>query len=402
MSRRALLAAAVLALSCLAPSSGTRAAAAPPWRVAWAAAPGTSAASSEWLRHPVLEQLPTRADVTYRLVVRPTIGGTAIRLRLTNLKEPKGLRIAAATVGVRRGTAGASSLARLTFGGRRSVTVPADGAVRTDPLPMQVRPFQDLVVSLHVPTGALPTWHAQSYTTQYATPGGAGDLTRVTGGAAFTVQQEPVPWLDAVEVRSSVRRAVVAIGDSITDGDQAGGFDDALMERRATYPDVLARRVAAARGVQQASVVNEGINGDTTTGVLARLQHDVLDLAGVTDVVLEIGTNDLTRRAGAQAVIDNLTQITLVLHRHGIRVAAATLVPRGGTGDTEGIATVNAFIRHNPLFDDGVLDIHRVVAQDDTDQWRPGYDSGDFTHPSAAAYAAIARSLRLAFLRPVS
>ena len=62
---------------------------------------------------------------------------------------------------------------------------------------------------------------------------------------------------------------------------------------------------------------------------------------------------------------------------------------------------MNAFLRSSPLFDDGVLDIHRVVAQDDGNTWRRGYDSGDFTHPSAAGYAAIARSMRLAFLQPV-
>lgn len=400
--KRALLAAGI-ALSCLAPQS-SRALALPAWRVAWAAAENTSAERSEWRRHPVLDEVPTPSEVTYRLVVRPTIGGTSLRLRWSNANATKGLLIGAATVAVRSGTSGASvvpgTLKPLFFQGRRSIVVAAGAAVRTDPVTLDVHRFQDLVVSVHVPRGVLPTWHSQTYTTQYRTAAGAGDLTRATSGAAFTSQQEPMPWLDAVEVRTSVRRVVVALGDSITDGDQARGFDDGLMERHATYPDMLARRIAGAQGIETAAVVNEGINGDTAPGVLARLKHDVLDLAGVTDVILEIGTNDLTHRASPQTVIDNVTQITLLLRRHGIRVAAATLVPRGGTGRADAIATVNAFLRGSRLFDDGVLDIHRVVSQEDGDQWRPGFDSGDLTHPSAAGYAAIARSLRLTFLLP--
>jgi lysophospholipase L1-like esterase len=46
-----------------------------------------------------------------------------------------------------------------------------------------------------------------------------------------------------------------------------------------------------------------------------------------------------------------------------------------------------------------VLDIHAVVSQGDSDIWNPQHNSGDFTHPTAAGYAAIAQSLDLGFLR---
>jgi lysophospholipase L1-like esterase len=390
-------------------SAPAAAAAHPVWRAAWAAAANTPASISQWLQHPAIDGAPTAPEVTYRLIVRPTIAGTAVRLRLTN-DGSQPLEIGAATIGQRQpavgldGTVTGSSVVPgtmhpVTFGGKPAVSVPAGGELRTDPIPMAVHAFEDLAVSLYVPTSTTPTWHSQSYVTQYVTPPQAGDLTGTSDGSEFAIQQEPIPWLDAVEVLTSAPRAIVALGDSITDGDQAGTIDDRLMNQYAPYPYVLAQRIHGTRGVQRAAVVNEGINGDSANGILARIKHDVFDLSGVTDVILEIGTNDIFGGQSADTVIANITKIARMLHARGLHVAGATLVPREGTSNAAAIAAVDQFIRTSPLFDDGVLDIHRVVSQDDSDNWQLGYDSGDFTHPTIAGYAAIADSFPLGFLR---
>ena len=124
-----------------------------------------------------------------------------------------------------------------------------------------------------------------------------------------------------------------------------------------------------------------------------------LDLSGITDVILEIGTNDIFGGQSADTVIANTVKIVQALHAHGLRVAAATLVPREGTSHAQVIAAVDDWIRHSPVFDDGVLDIHKVVSQSDSDNWQLAYDSGDFTHPTITGYAAIANSFDLSFLR---
>ncbi|WP_416980715.1 GDSL-type esterase/lipase family protein [Streptomyces sp. T028] len=349
---------------------------------------------------------PSPPEATYRLVVRPTLEGCGARIRLTNSAGVP-LRVAAATVAERRGRAGAavnaSTLRPLRFGGRAGASVGPGAGLLSDPVDLPVRALRDLVVSLYVPTPTPQSVHAQTYVTQYVTAAGAGDRTSESEGAAFTSLQEPVPWLDAVEVLTEAPRSIVAIGDSITDGDQAFPpfNDDAMMDTYERWTDVVARRIAADPDLARAGIVNQGVNGDITTGVLARLDRDVLDLAGVTDVVVEIGTNDLTIGRSAQQVIGNLTEIATRLREGGLRVTGATLPPRGAYAHADK-AAVNRFIRTSPLFDD-VFDLERILGRTGhPDALRAGYDSGDTLHPTPTGYEAMGEALDLAFLRSES
>lgn len=373
------------------------------WRVAWASAQSGGVLVSQWSAHPTTDGARSPADATYRLVVRPTVSGAAVRIRLSNsAAEP--LRVQRATVGARQGTEGADvqegTLSALTFGGRRSAVVAPGTSLRSDPVALPVRALRDLLVSLHVPTPTPLAVHAQSYVTQYVTPAGAGDRTGDASGAAFTDEQEPLPWLDAVEVLTGAQRAVVAIGDSITDGDQAlpPFNDDALMDRYERWPDVVARRIAADPEGADAAFVNQGVNGDSAQGVLDRLQRDVLDLAGVTDVVVAVGTNDLTGGATPEQVTGTLTEIAHRLRAGGLRVVGATLVPRGPLADADK-AAVNRFIRTSDAFD-AVFDMERVLSRSGRpDVLRQSFDSGDGLHPTPTGYQVLGEAFDLSSLR---
>ncbi len=390
------------------------------WRVGWAAAVDDLTAPSLWTAHPTAPGTATPSGVTYRFIVRPTLSGTAVRLRFANAKDSplapasgtRPVTFAAVRVGVRAGARGASLVpgtnATVTFGGRHTVTLAPGGTILSDRIVLTVRQFEDLAVSVYVPRSVVPPLHPQTYVTQYLTRAGAGNRTGANSGAAFTDVQEPVYWLDAVDVLTRAPRAIVAIGDSITDGDQGPKYsDDFGMDRYPTYPDFLARRIASLRGFAQTAVVNEGVNGDSlaglagnTEGLERRLEHDLLDLSGVTDVVLEIGTNDITLGNNAAQIIHGITQIVSTLHRRGIHVIGATLVPRGAYAAhapaTDALrARINQFIRTSRIFD-GVLDIAKAVGQLGSDNlYQPRYDSGDHLHPNTAGYRAIAYRLNL-------
>jgi lysophospholipase L1-like esterase len=399
------------------------------WRVAWATAVDGLSAPSVWTAHPTGSGAPAPAQTTYRFIIRPTIDGRSIQLRFSNV--PNGLldplagtepvTFGAVRVGVRKGSTGAAVGAgnnhHVTFDGARSITVQPGGIAITDPVKLRVRRLEDLVVSVYIPHTTEPPKHAQTYVTQYLTTAGAGDHTADADAAAFTDVQEPIYWLDGAFVYTRARRALVAIGDSITDGDQArvtNGVaqypDDFGMDRPFPWPSRLAKRLGGTKGLADTAVINEGENGDLSAGgpispgVLGRLRHDVLDLPGVTHVVVEIGTNDTGFGRDANTTITNLTSIAEVLHGAGLRVIGATLVPFGGSFVDEppnnAVRTqVNEFIRTSPLFD-GVLDIARIVGQPgDENRFEPGYDSGDHLHPNAAGYEAIADGLRLRLLR---
>ena len=62
-------------------------------------------------------------------------------------------------------------------------------------------------------------------------------------------------------------------------------------------------------------VANRGISGDTTRGVLIRLQEDVIALHPRA-VVLLIGTNDLEESAAPETIVENLKLILAALKEH--------------------------------------------------------------------------------------
>ena len=93
------------------------------------------------------------------------------------------------------------------------------------------------------------------------------------------------------------QKALVFLGDSITQGwgDDLGG----------SFPGV--------------KVANRGISGDTTRGVLIRMEQDVLALHP-SGVVLLIGTNDLEEQADPETVAANLKLILAKLKAHDAKL----------------------------------------------------------------------------------
>ena len=391
-----LLLATVLSLVAAAPAdacTGER------WVGAWAAPPsGASGRSGE-----------TR-DETVRVILTPVLGGSRVRVRLSNRFGRRPVTFASATVA--RRAAGADvvpeTLARLTFAGRTSATAAPGEDVVSDPVGLRVRAFEALAVSVHVPHAAgAATEHHAGRQTSYLTPDGAGDHAADPSGDAFTQRTTSRPFVTAVDVTAPGRTgAVVALGDSITDGSGAGPG--------ASWPELLARRVRRAR--RPLSVLNAGIGGnrvlrggdDPRFGppALDRLDTDVLQQAGVSTVILLEGINDLGRGATAAALIDGLRRLVRRSRAAGLRVVHGTLTPARGYRGGHGTAATDRARRHvnrwirtrSPA--DAVVDFDAAVR----DPRRPrrlrrAYDSGDHLHLDRAGYRAMARAVRLSELR---
>ncbi|WP_037863029.1 SGNH/GDSL hydrolase family protein [Streptomyces sp. NRRL S-340] len=344
-------------------------------------------------------------DRAYRLVVHTSVAGSAPRIRLSNAFGDRPLTFDSVWAGVQESGAALrpGSNRRLAFGGAATVTVPAGRTVLSDPLPGRLPAGTDLVVSLHSPDAAGPaTGHGMAMQTSYTTQ---GDHTAEEGAGHWTSTTGSWFYLDSVSVRTAPRTAaVVALGDSITDG----WHSSTDLNRR--WPDYLARRLGQAHtGVQ--GVANEGISGNKVLADGAgqsarnRLDRDVLSQPGVRTVFLFEGVNDIKAHTGVTAadMIAGYREIAARAHAAGKCVVGATVGPFKGWGEWDQAAEsvrqeVNAFLRDSGDFD-AVTDFDRVLRSPyDPERILPFLDGGDHLHPNDKGMQAMADAVDLTAL----
>ncbi|MFI6786761.1 SGNH/GDSL hydrolase family protein [Nonomuraea sp. NPDC050383] len=375
------------------------------WRAAWTAAPQRPSAGFEpnWSEEGFSGQ-------SVRQVVRPTAGGSSLRIRLSNDYGPSPVRLTGATVAL--AGQGASvrpeSVRHLTFGHAGSTSLPARGRLVSDPVRLDVRPFQSVAVTLYFAGTTGPaTFHSQAYAGSFRA---RGDHRADTAASAFTQMTHSWYYLSGLDVTGGAKTgdAVVAFGDSITDG--FGSTADA----DGRYPDELAERLAALG--RPRPVLNAGIGGNLVLNdsawygdhSAARFRRDVLDQPGVGTVIVLEGVNDIgfsesdtptykpAPVVSADELIAGYRRLIRQAHAKGVRVVGATLLPfknsdHWGEHAAAVSDAVNQWIRTSGEYD-AVVDLDRGMASPgDPDVLDPAYDSGDHLHPDDAGYTAMAR-----------
>ncbi len=399
------MSAVLLALSAPAAPAGQA-----PWVASWTTSPIRSGPEQ---RLPQTEQ----GTMTVRQVVRLTLGGGAVRVRFTNRFGTTPLTIAGAHVAVAAGPAaaaidGATDRA-LTFGGSAAVEIPAGADFWSDPVPFVAKPLSDLAITTRFAT--LPdqqTGHPGARTRSWTI---AGDRL---SDADFSEAKPVERWFQiaAVEVTATpAARAIVALGDSITDGYGVTGG------QHLRWTDGLARRLSSAPRTRQIAVLNHGIGGNcllaecSGPNALARFDSDVASQPGARYVILLEGINDLgrlgrervasaaERQAQVQQMIAGYRQIVARARALKLTVIGGTITPFIGNDyyhpDAAAEAArqaINAWIR-TPGHFDAMIDFDAVVRDPARpDRMLAAYDSGDHLHPSMAGYRAMADAVPLA------
>ena len=351
------------------------------------------------------------SNATVRMIERVTVPGESVRVRLDNTFGTTPVVFGKATIGLRvRGPALAAGLVRpLTFGGKDQVTLAAGGTAVSDAVALHVDALQDVAVSLFVPDADVqPSQHNNAQVTSYLTDNGAGDQSGSQDGKPFTGKTTSMLWLKSIDVSPASRAGtIVAFGDSITDGTCS------TLDAHDRWEDVLAQRIALRKKVTH-GVINEGIGGNTATSGpnmkpplnspagVDRLDRDVLSHAGVTHVVLFLGTNDIRREAPADQVIAGMKDIIARVKQKGIKIIGVTIIPRDSTvpgiPDT-GWNDVNDWIRKQAGFD-AVIDFDKLVRdQSNPDIINVAYDCSDGVHPSPAGYFLLGKSVDLGLFK---
>jgi lysophospholipase L1-like esterase len=355
----------------------------------------------------------TIANQTLRQIVRTTVGGSQVRIVVSNAFGTAPIEIGAAHIGTReREAALAAGSKPVTFAGQRSGTILPGAVLVSDAVDLHVAPLTDLAIDLFLPSelgagGSPITTHLGASQTNYISTEG-----NHAGAAALPVAERTTSWflLARVEVMAPRdTRVVVAIGADITHGARWG------VEMNARWPDVLARRLAAERSGPRVAVLNAGISGNRVLGdgagvsALARFDRDVLMQTGVTHVIVLEGINDIgIARSNPSPSADDLIaghrQLIERARARGVKVIGATLTPFEGAAywSPEGEAkrqALNQWIRTSGAYD-GVIDFDAITRDPAAPtRFLPAHDSGDRLHPGDAGYAAMGTAIDLALLR---
>ena len=353
---------------------------------------------------------------TLRQIVRTSVGGSSVRVVLSNAFGNAALTIGAAHIAPRdtedaiHGNRGRA----LTFSGRASVTIPAYAVVYSDPLTLAIPPLSDIALDLYLPgttnSPSALTMHNSAFQTSYISETG-----NHAGVAKLPTVAVTRSWflISRVEVAAGdAKGAIVAFGDSITDGAAS------TVDTNSRWPDVLARRLLASPAPARVAVLNAGIGGNRVlsegtygSGInaLARFETDVLSQTGVTHVIVMEGINDIGNARQnptptAEDLIAGHKQLIARAKSRGLKILGATLTPFWGANYYTDVGeakrqALNDWIRTGNAYD-GVVDFDKATRDPgDPKKFLAAYDSCDHLHPSDAGYKAMGEAIELQLFR---
>ena len=393
----------------------------PHWVRGWNSAPTDSLS----LLDPTLTPNLSVARQTYRTVVSPRVRGSQVRVHLTNEFRADPLQIESVTLGEQStGAALTSPPTALTFGGSQQVTIPPFEEIVSDPIPLDTTAFAPLAITTYVPgSTTFLTGHWNGNAPTYYTPPGSGDHSQDIRSDAFTLSTSNDLIVSGVDVLAPAgTSAVVAFGDSITDGFVAGSIasvplSHTSIDDRVRYPSQLQRRVNDANlplavvnsGQSSSKLLQHGYLPPLGRSGLSRIEDDIINVDGVRDAIILQGINDLGLPpwANATQLITGFTEVINRLHAKGIRVHLGTILPASnaipnGTfaapfSNTDRLTVNNWIRRDSPA--DTIIDFDAAL-RDPTNPnvLNPKYAGIDNLHPSPAGYIAMANTIDLSTL----
>lgn len=376
------------------------------WVGAWATAPFDG---DPW------HHTPTLMDSTVREIVHTTLAGKELRIRFTNEFGKEPLQIDAANVSLSSGGSSVNpgSMHSLTFGGKPSIVIPPGAEVVSDAVDMATPAFTNLAITFFLPLQQIttPSVHTNAAQDNYVQP---GDEIADDSLAAAKVSSEWffIKGVDVVPTQPHAA-AVVAFGDSITDGAWV------TENSNHRWPDFLAQRLHGNPSTAHLSVLNEGIGGNCVLihcvgpNALERLDRDVFGQAGVKYMIVLESINDIGAlhnpnqpdyKLTAADLEQGLSQIVARAHEHGIKVFGATLTPYKGAGyyterGEQIREQVNQWILTSGVFD-GTVDFDKAVSNPaEALTYLKQYDSGDHLHPNDNGYSAMANAIALSLFQ---
>jgi lysophospholipase L1-like esterase len=351
-----------------------------------------------------VQSTPSFNNQTFRLNVFSKLGGTRVRVKLTNKFATNTLTIGAVHIALRSTSNSiiTSSDRTLKFNGQAGATLAPGAEIWSDSVTLTVGQHVTVAISVYVPGSFKPTtFHPTGLHTSYISKTGNYIASTTLPLATFSNSTTEVLMVSGLQVLApATSKVAIAFGNSITDG--AGATNNA----NGNWPDVLSNRITTLPSGAPFAVINMGIGSNRVVSSdnagpsgVHRFTDDVLARPNVGYLILLEGINDISyEHASATTITNAYATMIAQAHAAGIKVYGATLLPIGNstkyTVDNEATRqAVNAWIRTPGNFD-AVLDFEAVVKDPATSPLRiKAAWTGDYVHPNAAGYAAIGNSI---------
>jgi lysophospholipase L1-like esterase len=344
-----------------------------------------------------------------RQITHVSIGGGQLRVQFSNLFGNGSATIKSAHIAICKATPLVDSTidtttdTALAFSGTASVTIAQGKEVWSDPVSFTVPPLGNVTITTAF--GTVPsqvTGHSGSRTNSYIQVGSSAVNAASMTSATSTEHWYFISGIDVMAPASD--KAIVAIGDSITDG---RGVD---INKNDRWTDDLSARLQAMGTTSNVGMLNQGIGATNLVGAgtaaQARFSRDVLGQSGVRYVVVFDGVNDIGGGASFASMKPVYDSLISQAHTKGLLIYGATITPFGAnsyyTAAHEAVRQqVNTYIKSGVF--DGVLDFDAAVTdggnppklQTQYATWTSADGSGDGLHPSPAGYQKMADAVDL-------
>ena len=366
------------------------------WVGTWATAPQTVVKS-------FMPYNNCMTNRSVRQVVKVSIGGDVIRLKLSNIYSMQPVEIRSIYIAHAKDSSDidAKTAQYFKFGNSYKTVIPAGKQIVSDALKFNLRNLERVAITINYTSAPeIPTVHMGSRTTSYIMKG----VTNAHSNFAKAFRENHWYNISGIDVytMSNNMSAIAIIGNSITDGKCS---TDNAQNR---WPDVMSEMLQLKHKITNQGVLNLGIGNNRVTvpggfGALAkeRFDRDILMQSGVKKVVIFEGVNDIgAARSGssetvARQIIESIQGMVKKAKARKMKVYLGTITPFKGAGyythfHEAARLYVNDWIRSQAKNVDGILDFAKLLQDSNDDRrMKREYASNDWLHPNPTGYKAM-------------
>ena len=366
------------------------------WVGTWATAPQTVVKS-------FMPYNNCMTNRSVRQVVKVSIGGDVIRLKLSNIYSMQPVEIRSIYIAHAKDSSDidAKTAQYFKFGNSYKTVIPAGKQIVSNALKFKLRNLERVAITINYTSAPeIPTVHMGSRTTSYIMKG----VTNAHSNFAKAFRENHWYNINGIDVytMSNNMSAIAIIGNSITDGKCS---TDNAQNR---WPDVMSEMLQLKHKITNQGVLNLGIGNNRVTvpggfGALAkeRFDRDILMQSGVKKVVIFEGVNDIgAARSGssetvARQIIESIQGMVKKAKARKMKVYLGTITPFKGAGyythfHEAARLYVNDWIRSQAKNVDGILDFAKLLQDPNDDRrMKREYASNDWLHPNPTGYKAM-------------